>query len=103
RRGRHQRHALPEDLSGDFPVTLSNDDHVFHGAATHPALILTRSHALACDRVEGWPQAPNLSPSFETRCSRQGAPATLLRMRSECLSLSQDDELRLRFVPQSRS
>src|SRR5262249_21564812 len=49
-------------------------------------LILRRSHALACDRLEGWPQAPNPPPSFETQCARQGATALLLRMRSECFS-----------------
>src|SRR6266545_4951353 len=27
---------------------------------------LRRSHALACDRLEGWPQAPDSPPSFET-------------------------------------
>src|SRR5262249_7835686 len=33
-----------------------------------------RSHALACDRLEGWPQAPCMPPSFETHCGRQERP-----------------------------
>src|SRR5262249_34061397 len=44
----------------------------------HSDLILRRSHALACDRLEGWPQAPSPFPSFETRraCGRD-APQRL--------------------------
>src|SRR5262249_48673639 len=50
------------------------------------ALILRRLHALACDRLEGWPQVPDRPPSFETHCARQLATAMLLRMRSESFS-----------------
>src|SRR6266511_3548114 len=35
---------------------------------------LRRSHALACDRLEGWPQAPDSSPSFETHWVAKGDP-----------------------------
>src|SRR5262249_22867463 len=45
----------------------------------------------ACDRLEGWPQVPDLPSSFETHCARQLATAMLLRMtsefvRTECLN-----------------
>src|SRR5215813_13604942 len=46
------------------------------------------SHALACDRLEGWPQAPDSPPSFETHCGRQGATTMLLRMRSQSFARS---------------
>ena len=58
------------------------------GADKNSDLILRRSHALACDRLEGWPRALESPPSFETHCDRQAATAMLLRMRSESSSRS---------------
>src|SRR5262249_12571808 len=69
--------AAPEHVHiGRRPAVIAREVHeVFrhrHGCSpdAYSGLILSRSHALACGRLEGWRHVRNLWPSFETRRAR---------------------------------
>src|SRR6266545_8343547 len=66
---------------------------------------MRRSHALACDRLEGWPQALNLPPSFETHWGRQvGDPnAPQDEVGVSLRDLAPQNELNLPRDPHGRS